>query len=238
MTYMRSRARIEFETKLTHTTIELVPLYKHAQAHGGGSRLLAAYYVLAYAELEVYLRTLVEDSLVALSSSSPSLDRIPDSMLGYLLHKSEKLAANYRRFSVDDDEGAVLKKVAQTAKKIASWSNGSAILTSADANEFLDKKAYPSPKNLPQLFRRLGVESIWTVIDRVGRMNCKLILTSLNDLRTGIAHQGRVSPGFSLIDFRERLDQMRRFVAALDRGLSNHFCPRMIARADWNSSMT
>ena len=128
--------------------------------------------------------------------------------------------------------------MAQTAKKIASWSNGAAILTSADANDFLDKKTYPSPKNLPQLFRRLGVESIWTVIDRAGRMNCKLILTSLNDLRTGIAHQGRVSPGFSLIDFRERLDQMRRFVAALDRGISSHFCPRMITRTDWNAAMT
>jgi len=238
MTYMRSRARNEFETKVTHATRELVPLYQHAQTHGGGSRLLAAYYVLAYAELEVYLRTLVEDSLAALNSSSPSFDKIPDSMLGYLLHRGEKLAGNYRRFSIDDDEGAVVKKVAQTAKKIASWSNGAAILTSADANDFLDKKTYPSPKNLPQLFRRLGVESIWPVIDRVGRMNCKLILTSLNDLRTGIAHQGRVSPGFSLIDFRDRLDQMCRFVAALDRGISSHFCPRMITRTDWNVSMT
>lgn len=237
MTYMRSRARIEFENKLTHATRELVPLHKYAQTQGGSSRLLAAYYVLAYAELEVYLKALVEDSLDALNSSSPSFDKLPDLMLGYLIHRGEKLMGSYRRFNIDDDEGAVVNKVAQTARKIASWSNGAVVLATADAADFLDKKTYPSPKNLPQLFRRLGVETIWTVVDRAGKMNGKLILTSLNDLRTGIAHQGRVSPGFSLVDFRERLGQMRRFVAALDRGIASHFCPGVMPRIDWNASM-
>ena len=38
MTYMRSRARVEFETKLNHAIRELVPLHMYAQTHGGGSR--------------------------------------------------------------------------------------------------------------------------------------------------------------------------------------------------------
>lgn len=238
MSYRRSRARREFETQLDRAIQELVPLYKFAQKQGGSSRLLAAYYVFAYSQFEVYIKSLVEDSLNVLNTSTPALDKWPDLMLGYLLHKSEKLAADYRRFSVDDDEGAILKKVAQTARKIASWSAGSGGLTAADAADFLDKKKYPSPKNLPQLFRRLGVEKIWVVVNKAGKMNGELMLTSLNDLRTDIAHEGKLPPGFSLGDFRNRLDQMRRFVAALDRGVATHFCSGTLSRTTWNGAMS
>lgn len=238
MSYRRSRARREFETQLDRAIQELAPLYKFAQKQGGSSRLLAAYYVFAYSQFEVYIKSLVEDSLNVLNTSTPALDKWPDLMLGYLLHKSEKLAADYRRFSVDDDEGAILKKVAQTARKIASWSAGSGGLTAADAADFLDKKKYPSPKNLPQLFRRLGVEKIWAVVNKAGKMNGELILTSLNDLRTDIAHEGKLPPGFSMGDFRNRLEQMRHFVAALDRGVSTHFCSGTIPRTTWNGAMS
>jgi hypothetical protein len=159
-------------------------------------------------------------------------------MLGYLLHKSERLEADYRRYGVDEDEGAILKKVAQTARKIASWGKGTAGVTRAEAADFLDKRRYPSPRNLPQLFRRLGIEKIWAVVGKAGRINGELILTSLNDLRTEIVHEGRVPAGFSLTDFRDRIDQMRRFVAALDRGVSSHFCSGPMPRAAWNGAMS
>lgn len=238
MSYRRSRARREFESQLGLAEQELGALYKFAHKQGSGVRLLAAYYVFAYSQLEVYIKGLVEDSLNALNTSGPAFDKWPDLMLGYLLHKSENLAADYRRFSLNEDEGAILEKVAQTARKIASWSTGTATLRAADAADFLEKKKYPSPKNLPQLFRRLGVKEIWAVVGKAGKMNGELILTSLNDLRTEIAHEGKVPPGFSLGDFRDRLDQMRRFVAALDRGVSTHFCSGVIPRTTWNGAMS
>ena len=179
----------------------------------------------------------MEDSFVALNTLPPTLDKWPDLMLGYLLHKGENLAADYRRYSVDEDEGAILRKVAQTARKIAAWSTGTSNLTMGNASDFLEKKKYPSPKNLPQLFRRLGVEKIWVLVGRESRMNGELILTSLNDLRTSIAHEGKVPTGFSLVDFKTRITQMRRFVAALDRGVSSHFCPGVITRTAWNVAM-
>jgi hypothetical protein len=133
---------------------------------------------------------------------------------------------------------AILEKVAQTARRIESWSTGTTRLRAAHAADFLEKKKYPSPRNLPHLFKRLGVKQIWALVGRAGKMNGELILTSLNDLRTGIAHEGKVPPGFSLADFRDRLEQMRRFVAALDRGVSTHFCSGMIQRKDWNDVMS
>lgn len=237
MSYRCSRARKNFEAQLNIALLELTPLYRFAHKRAGGSRLLAVYYVFAYSQFEVYLKSFVEDSINTLNSTTPAFDKWPDLMLGYLLHKSEELAADYRRFSLDENEGAILEKLAKTARKIASWSAGTGGMTAADASDFLDKKKYPSPKNLPQLFRRLGVKKVWDVIGRAGKMNGELILTSLNDLRTGIAHEGKVPPEFSLGDFRDRLAQMRRFVAALDRGVSEHFCAQMISRKAWNGSM-
>lgn len=238
MSYRCSRARREFEMQLDSAVRELVPLYKIALKSGAGARLLAAYYVFAYSQLEVYIKSLVEDTVNALNTSAPPLEKWPDLMLGYVVHKSEKLSSDYRRYSFDEDEGAILEKLGQTVRKIASWSAGTAALTQADAAEVLEKKKYPSPKNLPQLFRRLGVKQIWAVVGKAGKMNGEMILTSLNDLRTDIAHEGKVPPGFSLADFRNRIDQMNRLVAALDRGLSAHFCSGVMPRSTWNGAMS
>jgi hypothetical protein len=239
MSYRRTRARREFEKQLDDALRELRPLYNYAVKGGGGAgaRLLAAYYVFAFAQLEVYIKSFVEDSLSAFSTASPSFDKWPDTMMAYLLHKSENLGGEYRRFGIEDDEGAILTKVAQTARKVAIWGGGGTSPISLQAHAFLEKKKYPSPKNLPQLFRRLGVPQIWAVVSKAGKLNSELLLTSLNDLRTGIAHEGRVPTGFGLGDFLDRIRQMRRFVAALDRGMSTHFCPAVMARATWNGAM-
>jgi hypothetical protein len=238
MSYRRSRARRDFESQLALATKELATLYKFAHKEGCGERLLAAYYVFAYTQLEVFIKSIVEDSIGVLNDVRPAFDKWPDLMLGYHLHKSENLAGDYRRFSHDADESVIMEKVAQAARKIGSWSTGVIALKITNTSDFLDKKKYPSPKNLPQLFKRLGVKQIWEVIGKAGKLNGKLILTSLNDLRTEIAHDGKVPLGFSLNDVRSRLNQMRRFVAALDRGVSTHFCSGVIPRADWNRAIS
>lgn len=237
MSYRQSRARRSFEQQLDQALRELVPLHRVSQKSGGGPRLLAAYYVFAFAQLEVYVRGIVEDSLAAVQSTSPTFDKWPDLMLAYLLHKGSGLGSEYRKFGIGEDENAILSKVAEVARQVATWGAGGAAPTPVDAAAFLEKKKYPSPKNLPQLFRRLGVRQIWAIVSAAGRMNSELMLTSLNDLRTDIAHEGRVPPGFTLADYRDRLEQMRRFAAALDRAVATHFCSTVMARAAWNAAV-
>lgn len=237
MSYRRSRARREFEGQIAATRAELRPLHGFARRSGAGSRLLGVYYVFVYSQFEVYIKSLIEDALAAISTSPPSFDKLPDLMLGYLVHRNEDLGTSYRRFNVDEDERAILEKVSQLSRKIAAWKTGVTAISSIDANLFLEKKKYPSPKNLAQLFRRLGVD-IWPVVGQAGRFNGELLLTSLNDLRTGIAHEGRLPPGFSYSDFRERIEQMKKLVAAIDRGVASHFCSTMISRSNWNTAMT
>lgn len=237
MTYKRSRARREFEIQIHQTRSELARLHKLALADGGGgARLLGAYYVFAFAQLEVYVRTLVEDSVQALYSISPKPGRLPDLMLGYILHKGEELGAEYRKFSNSEDEGALLNRVATTIRRTAAWeAGGPAVVLNAAA--FLDKKKYPSPKNMPQLFRRLGIPRLWAVVSAAGRFNAELTLTSLNDLRTAIAHDGAVPPSFGIQDFRDRLSNMEKFVAAVDRSIATHFCSGPMSRAAWNRAV-
>lgn len=237
MTYRLSKARREFEEKLQLSTRELTSIYKYAHKRGSSSKLLGAYYVFAYSQLEVYIKTLVEDIINTLNNSEVRIEKLPDLMLGYMLHKTENLGADYRRYSLDEDEGSISQKVALVARKISLWNSQQRINLIADAADFLDKKKYPSPKNIPQLFKRMGIEKIWQVIGRAGRINSELTLKSLNDLRTGIAHEGEIPPGFNFKDFKDRLEQMRKFVAALDRGISSHYCPNVLTREQWNRWM-
>lgn len=238
MSYRRSRARREFESRIQQTRLELADLHRRAVAAGAsGSRLLGAYYVFAFAQLEVYVRTLVEDSIQALYATSPTPSRLPDLMIGYLLHKGGELGAEYRRFSTNEDEGALLDRVASSVRRTTAWEAGGPAIT-LDAAAFLDKKKYPSPKNMPQLFRRLGIRQFWAVVSGAGRFNAELTLRSLNDLRTAIAHDGAVPPDFGLRDFRDRLSKMEDFVAAVDRCVATHFCTGPMTRVAWNRSVT
>jgi hypothetical protein len=236
MSYVRSRARKEFQDQLHSALAELTPLHQLAISNGSGPRLLAVYYVFAFSQLEVYVKTFVEDSLSTLNTAAPSLGALPDAMLGYLLHRGQNLAVDYKKFNAQEDERVILARLALAARKIVEWNTAGGV-TNLRASDFLEKKKYPSPKNLPQLFKRLGIDSIFAVVSSTGSMNSELILTSLNDLRTGIAHDGRVPPGFSMSDFRDRLDQMQKFVAAMDRGVASFFCDSLIRRAMWNAAM-
>jgi hypothetical protein len=222
---------------LAQAAQEVAVLYPLANKKGCGARLLAAYYVFAYSQLELFIKTFIEDCVDAVNTVGPTFDNWPDLMLGFLLHRTENLGADYRRFSFDEDECAILEKVARVARNIESWSTGQAKPAVVDAANVLEKKKYPSPKNLPQLFRRLGVKQIWVVVGKAGKIDGKLVLTSLNDLRTDIAHEGKVPPDFGLVDFRYLLAQMRRFVGALDRGVATHFCSGVIGRSDWNGAV-
>jgi len=226
--------------QLHQVLIDVTPLHRtalRAGTSGGASRLLGAYYVFAFGQLEAYIKTIVEDILGAISGSTPAFDKWPDLLLGYFLHKGEDLGNAYRKFGHNEDEGAILEFVARSARKVVEWESGGT-MPGLQPAAFLDKKKYPSARNLPQLFKRLGVKRIWANINAAGKMNGEWILTSLNDLRTNIAHEGKVPIGFGLVDFRNSLGQMRRFVVALDRGVSREFCGPVMSRKTWNIAMS
>lgn len=238
MSYKKSRARATFEQQLEAARVQLNTIrLKIGTNHSSRDNLLGAYYVLSFSLLEVYIKTFFEDALQAIGNASPPMASWPEPMLGYLLHRAADLGGEYRRYHVNDDEGGLLTAVGALGRRISAWGSGGPSVGALTASLVLDKKKYPSPRNLPQLFKRVGVTNAWACINRAGRFNGELVLTSLNDLRTNIAHEGRVPVPFAYRDFRINIDQMKKFVAAVDRGLSSHFCSGLIKRSDWNQSM-
>jgi hypothetical protein len=238
VTYRSTRARRAFESQISDCLREVGPLYKVAVSKGTGARLLGAYFVLAYSQLEVYLRSVVEDAFVVLKHENPNVDKWPDLMLGYFLHKSSNVAAKYKKFASDEDERAVVHHLAQTARQLISWGKGAATPPIGGGAAFLEKRTYPSPKNVPVLFSRIGVPDIWAEVGRIAKFNGALVLQSLNDIRTEVAHDGTVPVAFGFPEFRQALQHMERLVRAFDRAISSHFCSCVVKRTQWNLLMT
>jgi hypothetical protein len=238
MSYIPSRCRNEFNTQVSGSLRELGYLYPFAQAHGSGSRLLALYYSFVFSQLEVYIKSLVGDSLRLVSSVSPPASQWPEMMLAYHLHKHYQLADEYRKFSAAGDEVNLLRGIGRISQEIQNWASGASNPAIINVDSYLEGRGYPSPRNLQRLFNRLGIASIWSQIDPISKMNNKRVLTSLNDIRTSIVHDGVVPPGFSIADHRNYTAQSFRIVIAIDRAIASHFCATIVSRPDWNARMT
>lgn len=238
MSYMPSRCRNEFYTQVSDSLRELGYLYPVAQARGSGSRLLAVYYSFVFSQLEVYIKSLVGDSLRLVSSVSPLASKWPEAMLAYHLHKQHRLAEEYRNFSTNGDEVGLLQGIARISKEIENWSTGRSNPAITNVDSFLESRGYPSPRNIQRLFNRIGITSVWSQVDPISRMDNRRVLTSLNDIRTSIVHDGIVPPGFGLVDHRRYTAQIFRLVRAIDQVIAHHFCATMISWADWNTHMT
>ena len=239
MRYTPSRCRNEFFTQVGGSLRELVDLYPQAQARGSGSRLLALYHSFVFSQLEVYIKSMIGDSLRLVSSIGPAAGQWPEQMLAYHLHKQHQLAEEYRKFSANGgDEVRLLEVVGRISKEIENWTNGTSKPVIVNVDGYLEGRSYPSPRNLQRLFNRIGIVSIWTQIDPISRMDNKRVLTSLNDIRTSIVHDGVVPPGFNLTDHKKYTGQVYLLVNAIDRVIANHFCATMISCSDWNARMT
>jgi hypothetical protein len=236
MTYKLSRARKDAEHQISLIVRDAKALYRTAQQAGAGQRLLSLYYVAGFSQLEVYVKSIFDESFAALRIAGAGLRDWPDEMLGYLIHSGNHLGYHYKRYYFDsDDENKLIRQLAASAKQIGNWHTNQSLSPNLRSVDFLSAKKYPSPKNLPQLFRRIGIHSIWNDMGRAGRFNAELTLTSLNDLRTNIVHEGRLSQGLSLIDMQNRLNQIRHFIGILDRVIAKHFCGTLISRSAWNT---
>jgi hypothetical protein len=86
----------------------------------------------------------------------------------------------------------------------------------------LDKK-YPSEKNLELQFARFGLSNIYTELDKRGHSNYRLMLRSLSDKRTSIAHDYPCT-SFTFADVVDALDAALKIVRTIDRVLYTHVC--------------
>jgi hypothetical protein len=85
----------------------------------------------------------------------------------------------------------------------------------------IDDKSYPYVKNVKRTYRRIGTDSIFSLLNRRLRSNAENDLKSLNSIHGALAHSG-ISRTYSFGDIKEQIRKVRRLVGALDKETFYH----------------
>lgn len=119
-----------------------------------------------------------------------------------------------RNFIARNDEGEFIKSTGEylAYELIEKGDN----FLSQDRFRGIDNKSYPSVKNLKRMFRRLGIEAVFTLVNTRLKYNAENDLKSFNSIRGSLAHSG-VSGSFSHSDVKEQIQKMKKLVDALDK---------------------
>lgn len=179
--------------------------------------------VLTSAKVETYLETLVADWGKALLGSGLKTDALPRHTRAFLLN-DPAIQKVYRRWAFDGDEASFLSALAQLlGTPLFQFSkDGEAIPTFKVTRVYADVK-YPSPRNLSKLFRRLGLNPVFSHLNAIAKRDVESLLTSFNDVRTEMAHQG-MPVGLSVGDIKMKIKDVSSVVGYLDRLFYGHVC--------------
>lgn len=232
MLYRKSAARRALETDISR---ELVLLRR-----AGASKIsdvdlrgyvLSSIIAKGSVSLELYLEKVFSDWFARLQAVPAKNHVIPPQLRVFLIthkHVSDHLA----RFLVMKDEGVYLDAVAGTLTA-PEWQTFDIAgnVPPADMMSVIEKRCYPSPKNIRRVFRRIGVQNVFAKINAAGRTNVEALIQSYNDVRNDFAHDG-VIVGVNAKDIRRKLGDLVRIVNAVDRVL-HKFVHQTCGAAFW-----
>jgi hypothetical protein len=224
MAYICSRARKQFETEVSH----LLDTVREAHSRQCSSTAvrefaLCSAVLLCSAKLESYIEDLLADWGNSVNAKGVMTDRLPRSTRAFFLTQTA-LTAAYRKYLVDDDEGALLSKletlIAQNHFEVAIDSRP---MPRFAIGAIIAGRKYPSPKNLRRLFNRFGVPDVFQILNRIAKRDAEALLTSFNDLRNEMAHVG-MPVGLSAGDIKQRIRDMKVVVGCIDRVFYSRVC--------------
>jgi hypothetical protein len=224
MPYHYSRARKQLIADLGTTRIALRDAYS-AKCSSGVVRevALCGAVALASAKVETYLATLVADWGKAVLAAGLKTDSLHGNTRAFLLNEPG-LEKVYKRLAFDGNEGDFILALAQLlGKPLFNFSkDGENIPPFPVARVFGDTK-YPSPKNLSRLFKRLGISPVFDRLNALAKRDVESLLTSFNDIRTEMAHEG-MPVGMSVGDVKKRINDIGLVVGYIDRLFYSHVC--------------
>lgn len=211
--YSASSARVEFERSVLEIerVIRQVAPPKRVDPDIKNYILGAAVLFLS-AKLENYISDLFNGICQEACQKVKSAAGVPESLLGWAF-LNDGHADRSRTFVARNDEGEFIRKTGEyLAREIIG--NGSTYLLPHRFNG-IDDKAYPSVKNVKRMFRRLGIDDVFSRLNRRMKCNAEGELTSFNNIRGALAHTG-ISGSYSYGDIKVQVARVRRLVGALD----------------------
>lgn len=222
MPYARSAARRDFEGQ-----VALLKRTLGTCRPGGSLRADVRDSVISYtvlltsAYLETYLDSVISAWLQRCVTSGVTFSKLPNTLRSFCF-LDDRILEPFRHYCLTGDE----------------FMFGQRILDGADANAFaavdrggqvavlpirrILRKKYPSPENLKLTFKRIGVPNVFDSLSARLRADSEAILTSFNDARSAIAHEGVPPPGFSDRDALRHLENVKVMVKWLDHVLWSH----------------
>lgn len=220
MTYRRSIARKEFDKKTQSMMIVSRKIGRSGSRSNSSVRQLVfqatIFKISAY--IEEYLKIAIENWVSMLRKNQKHTGHVPMELRSYLFWVSS------RSILGDSFDGSNEKKFIESndfKHDSFIFSLDSAELPNLEiAKTILSGKKYPSPKNLEHLFRRIGISSIFSEIDKRGRRNYRDILQSFVDVRAAIAHED--SPYLTLEDIERNISNITEVIQLIDRILFSH----------------
>jgi len=224
MPYHYSHARKQFIADLISIKTALNDAYSPKCSSGVVREYaLCSAIVLTSAKVETYLETLVADWGKAVLGANLKTDALHRHIRAFLLN-DPSIEKIYKRLGFDGNEGTFIPALAlQLGSGPFKFSkDGENIPPFPIARVYSDVK-YPSPKNLRKLFRRLGIDPIFPRLNAIAKRDVESLLTSFNDTRTEMAHQG-MPIGMSVGDIRARIKEVTLVVGYVDRLFYSHVC--------------
>lgn len=233
MTYRKSSARNSFDSEIDTLLREVRLGYRGAGlSHGCKELLLGSLVFLASAKLECYLSDLVTNWVVTLNSSPISASSMPKVTRAFLMANESQLISHAKNYVSNGDERRFYQELSKSVDANSSrWLIGSSASVGIRASHLLSRKKYPSPDNISALFFRIGLDSVLHKVNAQARANMEAKLNSFNDLRTAIAHSG-IPTGMSFADVVARVNDVKKFVASLDKVSYKHITS-VSSRAHW-----
>lgn len=217
MPYRVSSSRKHFELQVLAIKKNLKVADKKGVPSSLRDYAIAAAIFLAHAEIENYFIDVLARIANAYSKGISSASDLPQKLRAHLVVEKLNLKTIAAKVSGNSGEQDVLNFVERWFSSSNSYLiNESKPLCAFLGEDIYGDYSYPSIRNLEKVLRRLGIGNPKMELNKTGKEDVISLLESLANLRTALAHSASL-PGISCGDVALRINQVMRFVSALDK---------------------
>lgn len=221
MPYTRSAYRKEFDSNVdAHIRIIKESKKNRYLTNELKESVLASSVFQVSSAIENYLKDIISNWIIEIKKCAPQKVTLPQEMNAIFLLKT--MQDTYNNFLINKTgEREAIKKMISDLSYINKASSQN-ILQILSETKLVDDRKYPSEKNLPLLFYRIGINNIFDEINKITKSASKLQLKSFMDIRTTIAHSNNCN-GLTAEDVINKLNEIKKIICSIDRILFKHF---------------
>ena len=221
MPYTRSAFRKEFDDNVdVHIRIIKEAKKNNDLTNELKESVLASSVFQVSSAIENYLKDIISNWIIEIKKAPAKKVSIPKEINAIFLLKT--MQDTYNDFLVNKTgEIEAIKKMTHDLNNI-NMASSQNILQILSETKLVDDRKYPSEKNLPILFYRIGIKNVFDEIQKITKAPSKMQFRSFMDIRTSIAHSNNCN-GLTAEDVINKLNDIKKIIYSIDRILFKHF---------------